>query len=229
MRRYKTPTSYLRPSDPTTTTACPALTCRADPATPPRALEVSIGRRRWDMNAPVVLSPFVWRSPTRKSAQILSGLLPSIALRLPRWERKLRTFRTHPPIKAKVFPFPSSQAHIPHHHQLRTPPIPAHPSLVIVRFFLKAPPTTMDFLFAMSVFSSAADISREQGKAKEWLRAWVARDGTNKGAAAAEQGKLPQQRQGGPEAQEKKQPQGGRPWLAPEFDGLNCFETIVSH
>ncbi|MQM16107.1 hypothetical protein Taro_049061 [Colocasia esculenta] len=48
------------------------------------------------------------------------------------------------------------------------------------------------------------------------------------GAAAAEQGKLPQQRQGGPEAQEKKQAQG-RPWLTPEFDGLNCFETIVSH
>ncbi|MQM21886.1 hypothetical protein Taro_054932 [Colocasia esculenta] len=55
-----------------------------------------------------------------------------------------------------------------------------------------APPTMIYFLFAMSVFNSAADISREQGKAKEWLRAWVARDDTNKGAAAAEQGKLPQ-------------------------------------
>ncbi|MQM07671.1 hypothetical protein Taro_040514 [Colocasia esculenta] len=71
----------------------------------------------------------------------------------------------------------------------------------------------MDLLLSMSILTSAADISREKAKAQEWMNAWVGRHDGNKGQSA-------------PAAE---QPQQGRPWCAPEFDGVNCFETIVSH
>lgn len=75
----------------------------------------------------------------------------------------------------------------------------------------------MDFLFSMSIFSSAADISREAGKAQEWMsKAWSA--AKDRKAAPAEQGKLPQAR---------KSQESAR--FAVELDGINCFETIVSH
>lgn len=88
----------------------------------------------------------------------------------------------------------------------------------------------MDFFLAMSIFSSAPDLSRDKGKSREWIRAWESPRSNHQGAgagagAAAAEGR-PQQ-QGMPQELGTRPHRGPR--LAPEFDGINCFETMVSH
>ncbi|KAM3412535.1 hypothetical protein ACQJBY_003945 [Aegilops geniculata] len=89
----------------------------------------------------------------------------------------------------------------------------------------------MDKVLAFSILSaSPADIAPG---AASWARfSWQGRKlRDDEQARAGQEGK-----QGGPpaEAEAKQQPDKGksptlRPRFAPEFDGIDCFETIVCH
>lgn len=103
----------------------------------------------------------------------------------------------------------------------------------------------MDKVLAFSILSaSPADISAGAGFGGSWARlAW--RRGADDQQAAAAAARRQQQRQEQEEDKEKRGSRsrdggehargGGRaapaaaPRFAPEFDGIDCFETIVSH
>ena len=97
----------------------------------------------------------------------------------------------------------------------------------------------MDKVLAFSILSaSPADISAGAGFGGSWARLFWRRGADDQQAAAA----APRQQQQREEDREKRgsRPSDGRehargggraaaPRFAPEFDGIDCFETIVSH
>ncbi|XP_020159365.1 uncharacterized protein [Aegilops tauschii subsp. strangulata] len=91
----------------------------------------------------------------------------------------------------------------------------------------------MDKVLAFSILSaSPADVA--PGAGASWARfSWQGRKlRDDEQARAGQEGK-----QGGPPAEAEQQPDKGRsqspptlrPRFAPEFDGIDCFETIVCH
>jgi hypothetical protein len=88
----------------------------------------------------------------------------------------------------------------------------------------------MDKILAFSILSaSPADLAAGGGGHYATRLSWR----TISGSSHTEQqpaGKAPKQEQG-PETERKQQQQQreARPRFAPEFDGLNCFESIVSY
>ncbi|KAE8794849.1 hypothetical protein D1007_30415 [Hordeum vulgare] len=93
----------------------------------------------------------------------------------------------------------------------------------------------MDKVLAFSILSaSPADIAAGAGSGTSRARfSWKGRKlrDEDQGARAGQEGK----KQGGPPTEAEQQPGKGKsptlrlPRLAPEFDGIDCFETIVCH
>ncbi|KAM3299892.1 hypothetical protein ACQJBY_041068 [Aegilops geniculata] len=88
----------------------------------------------------------------------------------------------------------------------------------------------MDKVLVFSILSaSPADVA--PGAGASWARfSWQGRKLRDDGQARAGQ----EGKQGGPPAGAEQQPEKGRsptlrPRFAPEFDGIDCFETIVCH
>ncbi|KAF6991701.1 hypothetical protein CFC21_008757 [Triticum aestivum] len=90
----------------------------------------------------------------------------------------------------------------------------------------------MEKVLAFSILSaSPADIAAGAGAGASWARfSWQGRKLQDDGQARAGQ----EGKQGGPPSEAEQQPDKGRsptlrPRFAPEFDGIDCFETIVCH
>ncbi|KAI4973589.1 hypothetical protein ZWY2020_041370 [Hordeum vulgare] len=89
----------------------------------------------------------------------------------------------------------------------------------------------MEKVLAFSILSaSPADIAPDAGGSRARL-SWRGRkmQEDDRAAGAAKQGK-----QGGLPAESEQRPDEGKPHsppprFAPEFDGIDCFETIVCH
>ncbi|KAF7045916.1 hypothetical protein CFC21_054975 [Triticum aestivum] len=91
----------------------------------------------------------------------------------------------------------------------------------------------MDKVLAFSILSaSPADIAPGASNGGSWARlSWRGRK-LQEGDQARAEGK--HGKQGGLPVEAEKQPgkgksQSTRPRFAPEFDGIDCFETIVCH
>jgi hypothetical protein len=97
----------------------------------------------------------------------------------------------------------------------------------------------MDKVLAFSILSaSRADISAGAGFGGSWARLSWRRgaDDQQAAAAAAALREKDKEKQGSRSRDGREHARGGRaasaaaaPRFAPEFDGIDCFETIVSH
>jgi hypothetical protein len=97
----------------------------------------------------------------------------------------------------------------------------------------------MDKVLAFSILSaSPADISAGAGFGGSWARLSWRRgaDDQQAAAAAAALREKDKEKQGSRSRDGREHARGGRaasaaaaPRFAPEFDGIDCFETIVSH
>jgi hypothetical protein len=97
----------------------------------------------------------------------------------------------------------------------------------------------MDKVLAFSILSaSPADISAGAGFGWSWARLSWRRgaDDQQAAAAAALREEKDKEKQGSLSRDGREHARGGRaasaaaaPRFAPEFDGIDCFETIVSH
>lgn len=93
----------------------------------------------------------------------------------------------------------------------------------------------MEKLLAMSILSSTpAEIST----GGSWImnislfknnKKSNAPESSNTKSTDSGEAKKPSSSPQGDKRKDIKKTQQGSPWCAPEFDGLNCFETIVSH
>lgn len=89
----------------------------------------------------------------------------------------------------------------------------------------------MEKLLAMSILSSTP---AEVAGSLWMMNASLFKNGKKSGGVAEKQGPLstPQSEKADVNKQKQQQKAKGsscRPWFAPEFDGLNCFESLVSH
>nr|AWA44878.1 hypothetical protein SS53D02_000010 [Saccharum spontaneum] len=96
----------------------------------------------------------------------------------------------------------------------------------------------MDKVLAFSILSaSPADISAGAGFGGSWARlSWRRGADDQQAAAAALREEKDKEKQGSRSRDGREHSRRGRaasaaaaPRFAPEFDGIDCFETIVSH
>jgi len=85
----------------------------------------------------------------------------------------------------------------------------------------------MEKLLAMSILSSTpSDV--KSGISSSWMNMSFRKRSNQDRNKEDSKGQKKESRKK-EEEQQKKSNKGRAAWFAPEFDGLNCFETIVSH
>ncbi|GJN01033.1 hypothetical protein PR202_ga18267 [Eleusine coracana subsp. coracana] len=87
----------------------------------------------------------------------------------------------------------------------------------------------MDKILAFSILSSSpADLAAGRGYYSTRLSWRTTSSGGNQKQQPEKQDKAEQKHQSSHPVPERKKQEEGKPRFAPEFDGLNCFESIVS-